>query len=56
MKVPAVREHFKRVETLTVERDHLRWELDRLTREAVPDASLLERPEDGWEETKGRKR
>lgn len=56
MKIPAVRKHFKRVEALSAERDQLRWKLDTLTREAALDASLFERPEDGWKETKARKR
>src|SRR5438128_11475799 len=56
MKIPAVRGHFKRVEALTAERDYLKWKLDTLAREAAPDASLLERPEDGWKESKTRKR
>ena len=56
MKIPAVRKRFKRVEALTAERDQLRWKLDTLTGEAALDASLFERPEDGWKETKARKR
>jgi len=56
MKIPAVRKHFKRVEALSAECDQLRWKLDTLTREAALDASLFERPEDGWKETKARKR
>ncbi len=56
LKIPAVREHFNRIEALTADRDGLAWKLEGLSRDAAPDPTLLERPEDGWKEAKARKR